>query len=312
MRHPTNVEIGVATHTGRVRRVNEDDYLLCAPQDVADRHRMGWIVAIADGMGGAAGGAEASRTAVRAAIRPFLDSTATNGASDPAARMRDGFASAVAEVFELSQENSTLRGMGTTLTIVNLLGQRMVLGHVGDTRCLRIRKDVCTQLSEDHAVREPDNYLTRCIGAGQRVVEADITEFDVEDGDRFVLMTDGLWAVVPAADIQEIAEAIAPQDAANELVRLANSNGGPDNSTVIIVHVLSTRDDSRDQESLVDVDLPAEELAQPPLMLPPGRDLIPARWPWVLLAMGVVLFVLGLAKILFDIDVFAWVVSRFP
>ncbi len=310
MLHPANVSVGVATHTGRVRRVNEDDFLLCAPQTIDEAERMGWIVAIADGMGGAVGGAEASRTAVRAATRPLLDACSTNGASNPVSRMRDGFAAAVAEVFQLSQENLNLRGMGTTLTIINLLGGRMVLGHVGDTRCLRIRCGSVEQLSVDHAVREPDNYLTRCIGAGQREVEVDVEEYDVQDGDRLVLMTDGLWSLVSDRETRVIVEAMSPQDAANELVRLANSNGGPDNSTVIIVHLLSTRSPSARDEALVEVELPAEEVLQPSMMFPPGRDLIPSRWPWALLVLGLVLLAAGIAK-WFEIDVLAWLLSRF-
>ena len=140
MRHLANVEVGVATHTGRVRRTNEDDFLLCAPPTDAEMARGGWVVAIADGMGGAAGGAEASRTAGRAAVRPFLGAPDSNGnGTPPLARMIEGFRSAATEVYTLSQENPNLRGMGTTLTVVNLLTDRMVLGHVGDTRCLLLR-----------------------------------------------------------------------------------------------------------------------------------------------------------------------------
>jgi serine/threonine protein phosphatase PrpC len=117
MRHLANYALGVATHTGRVRRANEDDFLIRAPQTCQDLRERGWFVAVADGMGGVPGGAEASRTAVRAAVRPFH-----NGEDlAPVERMRRAFAEAATEVFELSRESPHLRDMGTTLTIANLL-----------------------------------------------------------------------------------------------------------------------------------------------------------------------------------------------
>lgn len=297
MRHLDNLEIGVSTHTGRVRRVNEDDFLVCAPQSVDELDQRGWFIAIADGMGGAAGGAEASRTAVRAAARPF-----TNGSTqEPVERMRRGFAEAVQEVYELSLENPHLRDMGTTLTVVNVLADKVVLGHVGDTRCLRARGGTIEQLSVDHAVRSPDNYLTRCIGAGQKQVQADVAEYEVNEGDRFILVSDGLWGVVAHDEILRVVQALPPQEAAEHLVRSANLAGGPDNITALVVHV--TRAESTGE--LKEVELPAEEAHQPAFLREPERGLVPARWPWVVLLLGLVLMVVGIAKLFLRVDLVA-------
>ncbi len=303
MRHLANVAIGVSTHTGRVRRVNEDDFLVCAPQSEAQLEQRGWFIAIADGMGGAAGGAEASRTAVRAAARPF-----SNGSTqDPVERMRHGFAEAVQEVYELSLENPQLRDMGTTLTIINVLTDKVVLGHVGDTRCLRVRRGIIEQLSVDHAVRSPDNYLTRCIGAGQKEVQADVSEYELSDGDRLILLSDGLWGVIAHDEILRVVQAMSPQEAAENLVRSANSAGGPDNSTALVVHVLRT--DTTGE--MVDVELPAEEVQHPALLRESEGGLVPSRWPWVVLVLALVLMVVGIAKLFLGVDLITDVLDLF-
>jgi protein phosphatase len=310
-----SIALGVSTHTGRVRSANEDDYLICAPQDEAELRSRGWFLAIADGMGGATGGAEASRTAVRAAVRPHLE----QAVADPDERMRACFAESVREVYEMSRENPTLRGMGTTLTILNYLGDQLVLGHVGDTRCLRIRDRECTQLTEDHAIKEPESFLTRCVGAGQREVEVDVARFEVRPGDRFLLASDGLWGVVPEAEIQRLVLALAPQDATVELVRQANRRGGPDNITVLIMHVRAPAPGSEPGAGAAagagigfhDIELPAEEQQQPALLRQPDRGLIAPWWPWALLVVAVILLWVGVAKAVWKVDLWRDLVGWF-
>ena len=290
----TNVDLGVATHTGRVRSTNEDDFLLYSPQSAEEDVRRGWFLAIADGMGGVTGGAEASRTAVRAAVRPHLE-TVIEG---PVERMRACFAQAAREVYRSSRENPTLREMGTTLTIMNCVGAKMVVGHVGDTRCLRVRGGEIEQLTEDHAITEPESYLTRCVGAGQREVEVDVSEHDVLDGDRYALLSDGLWGLVSDAEIRRLIQTLPAQDAAEELIHQANRRGGPDNSTVVILWIRSVGGSTEFQE----VDLPTEELRQRALFRQPDSRLVPPRWPWVMLVLGALILALALSRLWLGVD----------
>lgn len=297
MRLSTEVDLGVATHTGRVRSANEDDFLLYSPQNAEELVDRGWFLAIADGMGGTMGGAEASRTAVRAAVRPHLEIEIEN----PVERMHACFAEAVREVFTMSRENPNLREMGTTLTIMNWVGNQLVLGHVGDTRCMRIRNDKVYQLSEDHAITSPESFLTRCIGAGQCDVEVDVTTHEIQDLDRYVLATDGLWGLVSEDEIRRLVITMPAQDAAEELVHLANRRGGPDNSTVVILFVRSLNGLDRFRE----IELPTEELRQPALLRQPDAGLLAPRWPWVLLVLGVAILAFAMVRLLFG-DLLPW------
>lgn len=276
MRLPAYVRVGVATHTGRVRSSNEDDYLLAALPPPGP-----FFAAVADGMGGMAGGAEASRAALRAAAQCVLDAQTKVPIEQ---RLRDGFAAAAARVHEASLAVPSLRDMGTTMTALCLADGRAFVGHVGDTRLYRRRGGRCEQLTVDHAVREPDNLLTRCIGAGQRTVEADHAVFAVEPGDRLLLVTDGVWGVLSPPALARLAEIGDPQQCADDLVAAALAAGAPDNATAVVVDVARG-----DPEQVVEVDLPREERSLDPAGWPRGRSLSPPLWPWLLLAAGLLL-----------------------
>lgn len=278
MRVPAHIRVGAASHTGLVRTSNEDDYLLGAlpPPGV-------FFAGVADGMGGMAGGAEASRAALRAAARCVLDAQAKAPVEQ---RLRDGFAAAAARVHEASLAVPSLRDMGTTMTVLCLAEGAAVVGHVGDTRLYRRRAGRCEQLTVDHAVREPDNLLTRCIGAGQRTVEPDHAVFAVEPGDRLLLVTDGIWSVIPPPLLARLAEIADAQRCADELVAAALAAGGPDNATAVVVDW-----GCGDPAQVVELELPREERQADLARWPRGRSLSPPAWPWLLLAVGLLLLV---------------------
>ena len=295
MKLHSDLQIGTATHTGKVRRSNEDDFLVLAPHSRSAVAARGRLLMVADGMGGVTGGAEASRAAVRAVARAFLDAQAPD---DPEERMRVGFAQACRSVFELSHESPSLRGMGTTLTAINLVGSRAVLGHVGDSRCYRWRAGRLQQLTTDHAL-SGENRLTRCIGGGRGTEEVDVLGHDLQPGDRFLLVSDGLWETVPVAEIERVVAARDPQAAAEVLVRQAHAQGGPDNCTVVVVRVQRTHGDLGELEQ---VELWAEELALSPPLLRRATVLRRPRWPWVVLAVSALLAALALARAVFGVD----------
>lgn len=292
-----DIDVGVATHTGQVRSHNEDDYLVVSPDTSTDGSAARRLFAVADGMGGVSGGAEASRAAVRSLGAVFL--APDSAGLDPDEIMQRGFAAACQQVFTLSKESPRLHEMGTTMTALILDGGRATVGHVGDSRCVLVRAAEVTQITEDHAMSEPRNVLTRCIGAGQSVEEVDIRAIDVGVGDALVLMSDGVWTTVEPAELAGIVQPGPAQPAADRLIELANSRGGPDNSTVVVVRVVGT---SRDR--LRDVDLPADE---PPLPIGLGdgeRAARQARWPWLLIAIGGILIALVVARVVFGFELF--------
>lgn len=291
---PVDIDVGVATHTGQVRSTNEDDFILMIPHAADLLTRLGRLFVIADGMGGVSGGSEASRTAIRSMGSAHLDSDC----ADPEERMRDAFLHACRGVYTLSRENPRLREMGTTMTAINMVGDEIVLGHVGDSRCLRYRRGRFEALTEDHAVQKPRSMLTRCIGAGQEVEEIDVSRHRVEVGDVFILMTDGVWGVVDQQSLATPLKAKTAQQAADSIVSAANARGGPDNATVLVIRVLSDEVAKRFRE----IDLPTEERAQEVFIPESSRSLAPPRWPWLLLVIGGVLGIMGVARLFYGVD----------
>jgi PPM family protein phosphatase len=278
MKVPANLRVGVCSHAGLVRAGNEDDYLLAAGGPGGP-----FLGAIADGMGGLAGGAEASRTALRALGQCVLDGSSRASLAD---RMREGFAAASERVLAASREVPALRDMGTTMTALCLADGALAIGHVGDTRAYRRRGGALTALTEDHAVRQPDNLLTRCIGAGQATVEADLQTVDVAVGDRFLLVSDGVWGVLPRSQLARLCEHESAQAVAESLVAEALLLGGPDNATVVVIDVLST-----EAASSAEVDLPRDERPDDRRLWPRAQSLRPPLWPWFVLLLAAALLV---------------------
>lgn len=272
---PSRFRVGACSHAGSVRTANEDDYLLAAAGGDGP-----FFVGVADGMGGHAGGAEASRTALRA-----IAAEAIVGDEPAEARLRRGFAAASRKVADASAAVPALRGMGTTATTVCFDGGAAAIGHVGDTRLYRVRADRCERLTVDHAAPAPENLLTRCIGGGLADVAADVATHAVEPGDRFVLVSDGVWNVVAEAALARLAARRDPQEAAEALVRQALALGGPDNATAVVV---DARADGEPGATTL-VELPRDERPDDRSLWPRAAALPSPAAPWALVAAGVAL-----------------------
>jgi serine/threonine protein phosphatase PrpC len=276
MRTPGRFRVGVCTHAGVVRSANEDDYLLAsaaAPDFL--------FAGIADGMGGLAGGAEASRTALRAIAAVALEAA---GGGDVAAAVRDGFDAAARRVAETSATVPALRDMGTTATVLCLADGQAHVGHVGDTRLYRLRAGALDRLTVDHAVREPDNRLTRCIGAGGRTVAVDQRAVATAPGDRFVLLSDGVWSVLGEGALLRLAGRGEPAAVAEALVGQALALGSADNATAVVVDVAAAAGDG-----FAAVELPREERPDDRSRWPRAGNAPGAAWALALLAVGALL-----------------------
>ena len=298
MRIGKDLQVGAATHTGRVRNGNEDDYLILEPAATAVRQTAGRWFLLADGMGGMSGGAEASRIAVRRCGEHVLGAAIEQ---PPAERLRRGFAAAAAGIRTASRSTPGLREMGTTLLVLNVVGARAHLAHLGDSRAYLLREGKLTQLTADHAQRAESRQLLRCIGGGRDAGDPDVNSIELQRDDVLLLATDGLWDTVPLAELRE-ALRLPPQLAAERLIERANARGGPDNATALVVRVVTLEAGGA---AAVAVDMPQAETALVPAFREANRRLVAARWPWLLTAAGLGASAAGLAKLFFDLDLLA-------
>jgi protein phosphatase len=287
------LEHAVRTDVGVRRSHNQDAYAI-DPAGDADRFAAhGHLFLVADGMGGHAVGEKASAKAVRDIPHTYHK----HAQEGPAQAIRKAFAEANAGIHAIGQENPEFRGLGTTGTALLLRPEGAWVGHVGDSRAYRIRDGVIEQLSFDHsAVWEiarrqqvnPEelqgirsNVILRSLGP-DAFVEVDVEgPHPVQAGDIYLVCSDGLTGQLSDYEIGAVAAALPPTEACEFLVELANLRGGPDNITVVIVHVGGT---------------PGMPEASPPTApRPRPRRSIP--WPLTMLAIGVFLALLALVLI---------------
>jgi protein phosphatase len=250
------VKFAVASDMGQVRKNNEDSFL-------ADP--VLGIFAVADGMGGHASGEVASRLAIES-LREYVaraqrereaplsgDSTAV--LSSPANLMVNGIRQANQRIYRASQENQEYKGMGTTLVAVYVSIVPCLVAHVGDSRLYHLRGQDIQQITEDHSwvweqykqgliSREAipasphKNIVTRALGM-QPTVDVDIEDLEVQPGDFLLLCSDGLSDLVREEEMAGTVSRNAKDLDGNctDLVRLANSRGGKDNITVLLIRI---------------------------------------------------------------------------
>jgi PPM family protein phosphatase len=226
------------TQTGNVRRSNEDSYLMRSP-----------LFMVADGMGGAQAGEIASRMCAEA----FGAADLLRGA--PAEVLRETIQTANRRIFERSRSDPDVAGMGTTVTAAFMDdGGTIAFAHVGDSRAYLLRDGSLQRLSDDHSLvgelvrkgelsetdaeRHPQrSVITRALGTDESV-EVDSFAVRAQDGDVFLLCSDGLNTMVPEPTIADIlAGDGAAAKLARDLVRAALAGGGEDNVTAIVFRV---------------------------------------------------------------------------
>lgn len=242
---PDALAVASLSDVGRMRSVNEDS---CDSFVGADGAR---LLVVADGMGGHRGGATASREAVAAIGRVFVE----RPVEDPGSTLAQAIDEANAHVFALAQSDPELAGMGTTVVALLVDGAgRAAVAHVGDSRCYRWRSGRLEALTVDHSVvaemlrrgvltaeeaafHPRRNEILRSVGVLPEV-ESEVAPIGLEPGDWLLLCSDGLCGVVSDAEIELVlARARSAERAVEDLVALANESGGPDNVTVQILAV---------------------------------------------------------------------------
>lgn len=233
---------------GAVRSTNQDSFAVGKISD-----DIVWAV-VCDGMGGANGGNVASGEAVKIIkektenlVRPESMSS-----EEISLFMVDAVKKANSRIYEMSQSDIELDGMGTTCDFVIVVNQRVHVAHVGDSRTYLIRNDRIIQITEDHsfvqemvkqgqitqeeAERHPNkNIITRAVGVGDDV-DIDYIETIYEKGDSILTCTDGLSNMVSSGEILSVVLSNKIDEAVEILIERAVSEGGYDNITVTAIH----------------------------------------------------------------------------
>jgi serine/threonine protein phosphatase PrpC len=246
------LDIAGRSHAGRVRARNEDR--------IGHAPEIG-VVILADGMGGYRAGDVASRIAVESVLEQLRLSVAglAPGEIDPASgyareslAVRQAIASANDLIYQTAKAEPRYQGMGTTLVMAIFYDDRITVAHVGDSRMYRLRDDRLEQITVDHTLRQemisrgfftPDearaavagNLVTRAVGTDANVA-VDIREDRALANDIYLLCSDGLTDMVDDRDIHRLLKTCGGEldEAAAQLIALANQNGGRDNVSVVL------------------------------------------------------------------------------
>lgn len=232
------MKVAAKTHCGKVRPINEDSFF--APGELP-------LALVADGMGGHQAGEVASSMAAETIC----------ACARKAAGREISVKSAVAwvrqanrAIYRAANEDLSRSGMGTTLTFLYFMKGHAMLAHVGDSRCYLVRKGEIYQITKDHSlvaelvrtgeITEEEaryhpyrNIITRALGTDDTVA-VDAQDIDTEEGDLFLLCSDGLSNYVENQEILDVVGQNPPQEACDRLVDLALERGGRDNITVVV------------------------------------------------------------------------------
>jgi hypothetical protein len=233
---------------GLARSGNEDSALTCSS-----------LLAVADGMGGHAGGEVASQIAIKALATlipvltaPDIDTDSIEDLLLNSLHTIDG------EISRIASDEIELRGMGTTLTALLIRDGRVALLHVGDSRCYRLRGNTFEQLTHDHTVLQelldsgaisiseahdhPQRSMLTQVLMGEGSVAPVLMVYEVNSKDRFLLCSDGLSSVLTEKEIKSLLKKSNRDEAVGALIEATYVNGAPDNVTVVIADVIETEE----------------------------------------------------------------------
>ncbi|GAA5042965.1 protein phosphatase [Thermocatellispora tengchongensis] len=239
-----NLRYAAASDVGRRREQNEDS-AYASPR----------VLAVADGMGGYAHGEVASSVAITA-IAALDDSVHESG---PGVDLQDAMRSVVKQINhtlgEMAEEDPGLRGMGTTLTAMLWEGRRFALAHIGDSRAYLLRDGALYQITHDHTLVQtlvddgritpeqasvhPRRSMLLRVLEGTGDGDPDVRVREGEPGDRYLLCSDGLTAVLGPETLHDVLTRMAePEAAVARLIELANEGGGPDNISCVVADLI--------------------------------------------------------------------------
>ncbi len=271
------IDFGAMTHAGNVRTNNEDAYIIyrsgrywekmktsLEAGDLPERSdEIGYGMAIADGMGGAAAGEIASSMAIRVLVSLILNAakwalkldnpkTREVELQDVKERAEAYFQAVDDTLMEYAEAYPRLKGMGTTLTGAYTFGDDLFILHIGDSRAYLFRQSNLKRLTHDQTMAQAlvdvgaipaeeasthrlRHTLTSCLGGESRKIQIEIRHLRLMEGDRLLLCSDGLTEELSETEIAEVLRATeGSSEACQSLVNLALQKGGKDNVTVVL------------------------------------------------------------------------------
>lgn len=219
---------------GRLRKNNQDAVILG-----------NGLAGVADGMGGHKGGEIAS-----AGLRDGL-LRETKGCLPDREKLQEAVKTVNRELWKEQEKDSTLTGMGTTLTVIWPAENEMIIGQVGDSRAYLLRDGELTQVTEDHsmvadmvrkgvlteeqaACHPMRNYITRAVGT-EETIEIDLSIHDRKQGDRWLICSDGLYGMISRNELCQMMMAEDLEQAADQMLRAALEGGGKDNISLVLI-----------------------------------------------------------------------------
>ncbi|MEM6764657.1 MAG: Stp1/IreP family PP2C-type Ser/Thr phosphatase [Bacteroidota bacterium] len=239
------------TDVGSVRESNEDNLVFIRPFDSNIRASHGCLAIVADGMGGHKSGEVASKMAVDIISRDYFDTD-----YHILEALKRAFDKANKSIFQKASRKASLKGMGTTCTAAVLLGDRIFLGHVGDSRAYLLKGDTLHQLTHDHtyvqhlidtgeithkeSLTHPQrNVITQAMGTTPKL-RADfiLHELCLQEGDKLLLCSDGLYEYFRPDELGHLLRTRDLSDSAHEMIALSKQRGGHDNISVLLVETL--------------------------------------------------------------------------
>lgn len=240
------MKVFAKSDVGKAREMNQDYFFISNPEDEIK------LFILADGMGGYNGGEVASSLAVQSAKSYILNNfnKIEHDKETILKLIKNAVEYANMVVYEKSKKEKELEGMGTTIEVCLIYNNRVYIGHVGDSRVYRLRKEFFRKLTKDHSYVEQlvsdgtiskeeaynhpkKNMLTKALGC-TAFVEPDCLIKGFQKGDIILMSSDGLTNMLKDEEIYNIIKN-NPEKAVDELIDKANSLGGYDNITVIII-----------------------------------------------------------------------------
>lgn len=258
-RGESRLKTALKTDRGKIRQHNEDDAGIFTEKN-------GLVLAVVcDGMGGHLAGDVASRMAV-SALRDIWEETEEVPASpaESEAWLKEQISAVNQKLFDHSRAHEECQGMGTTVVCALYTGKTLTVAHIGDSRCYLLQGGNFVQLTEDHSlvnelvrtggISKEDaehhprkNVLTKALGTDPEV-KVEAHTFEIEPGDQVLLCSDGLTNKVDDETLKDMLTALSSaEEKADQLVQLANDNGGEDNITVALMELPSQIEEGEDK-----------------------------------------------------------------
>ena len=243
------MNVSALTDVGLVRNNNEDSFYKSTDFDLP-------LFVVADGMGGHNAGETASKMAIEIVKKYFVENkNSLNSEKRLISIIKDSIKEANEKIYKLSKDDKLCSGMGTTITLAYILGGKIYIGHVGDSRAYIINNSHICQITEDHSLVQElvksgsitieeckthpkRNMITRAVGTSEDI-EVDIIIKTFNQNDILFICSDGLSNMVNDNDIIHIFnnESLIKK-ACENLIKKAKDNGGKDNITVIAIELV--------------------------------------------------------------------------